>query len=427
MIRLARLLDTGDGRVRLFSVAMVVLSSLCPAGLSGAQAKPNSGTVPPVNAEALCSFITGKMQSALPQVPTLCAPVTEAAGDQYALPSALIVSVFSPTDVLEGKLRRAWATVFIQAVQALIDGALNGVCDRDLGCELRLSDSSLSRAGLYYKVWSMTEKRARFVGLDGDPTSQSVYEAWWRMFEGWKSSRSAETKAEAEILARQACDQYVEGLSEDPAYARGGGPSGNVSPPTCSVMLATDSSVFIVIDFPSVLEALNTADYGGLAEAFGGAFDYTAFDGRVIFRSPWIKDFRVFRMLSLRDIEYRYEEARAAGHDLTQAGLLIAAGVELGVSGRHELFDNPKGGARVGMAVVRVTPLAGSDLDLVDLADGSEWSVHTTPETNCKLTVGTEVNEIQPLSGKTGKPLNPSMRPPFCQSQNWQATFVRAW
>jgi hypothetical protein len=54
-------------------------------------------------ADAVCSFIRERMLSALPQVPSFCAVENK----HEHSPSLYQLSVFSPVDVLEGKMRRA--------------------------------------------------------------------------------------------------------------------------------------------------------------------------------------------------------------------------------------------------------------------------------------------------------------------------------
>jgi hypothetical protein len=65
------------------------------------------------NAQAVCKFISEHMQSNLPQSPTLCSATQERSGD-------FEINVFSPKDVLEGDMRRAWSSALFQTLEAIV-------------------------------------------------------------------------------------------------------------------------------------------------------------------------------------------------------------------------------------------------------------------------------------------------------------------
>ena len=71
------------------------------------------------NAQAVCKFISEHMQSKLPQSPTLCSATQETPGDYE-------INVFSPKDVLESDMRRAWSSALFQTLEALVDGEVAG-------------------------------------------------------------------------------------------------------------------------------------------------------------------------------------------------------------------------------------------------------------------------------------------------------------
>ncbi len=78
---------------------------------------------------AVCSYLTGRLRADVPGVPTLCQPVAVGARRGNGARPAVVVSVFSPSEVLEGEMRRAWSTALFQAVQALFfQGSQEGVC-----------------------------------------------------------------------------------------------------------------------------------------------------------------------------------------------------------------------------------------------------------------------------------------------------------
>src|SRR5271165_1695121 len=128
-----------------FSIGIGAVKKLLKAAptLSQSLAKwrAKEGVHTRVSADTVCSFITSKMMSAVPTVPTVCA-----VKDNY--PFQYVLRIFSPTEVLEGKMRRAWSTaLFLTAHALFFGGALNGACEFSLGdkdwygCGLEVSDA----------------------------------------------------------------------------------------------------------------------------------------------------------------------------------------------------------------------------------------------------------------------------------------------
>jgi Trypsin-like peptidase domain len=357
-------------------------------------------------AEDLCSFITHKMQLALPQVPTLCTPVAP-----YVLPGGSVVSVFSPTDVLEGKMRRAWSTALFRTAQGLFFGGMfNGACESAPAptCELLVSDSSLSRSGMYYRLDTPVSLAERI--LAGDPASEGVYDLWWQLLEAGKTSEDPErmSKGGAEAGAQVACREFRKAFPEALA---------SVFPaPACSAILATDNSVYIVLDFPNILDAALVNNAWPMLDAFGKAFDETGYEGEVIFKTPWSgSGARLYRMYSLREIEFWWEEAHAGVTDKADAALNLHESAEEG----QEDKDNFPATVRYS-AVVSVTSVPSSRLVLVDLTDGSEWSFPADTEPGCDLVPGAMVLEAKPMEP------NASPRATY-RTCNSIGTFVQGW
>jgi hypothetical protein len=406
-------------------IALVIVGAGGFGGVYAAQVKHRPEAAARADAATLCSFITQRMQPALPEVPTFCSAVTPDAGEYlYALPGNLVVNVFSPTNVLEGRMRRAWSTALFQAAQALFfDGALNGTCEFDLsgasapGCELRVSDDSLSQSYLYYAV--SVPLPLNYL-LSGDPASEQFYQHWWQYLEEVKTSRRREAASKGddqgtEFIAQDACNQYRAAFPNP--RARG------LPAPGCSVMLATSSRIDVVLDFPNSFDATFLNYTFPLLGTFGAAFDDTAYDGQVIFRSPWSDaGERLYRMYPLHDIEFAWEEAHSGARseiasDALLTVLFLQDGIT-GVEGRHALSGKKR--ALRMPDVVRVTPVPSSGFDLVDLTDGSEWSVPTNGGEECDLTIGTRVTEIAAPAGR-GR-----LRLDGCESGP-HATFVQGW
>lgn len=343
---------------------------------------------PRVAADTVCSFITSKMMSALPTVPTVCV-VKEDGPLQYEL------RVFSPTEVLEGKMRRAWATVLFQTGQALFfDGALNGTCELSLenkhwhGCQLDVSDSYLSQRKLYYSL--VVEKHEEvFMQAKQDPSSDDWYVSWWELLLFGQKADHPQSKDNAEWIGKHACEDYVQAIAERFKIL-------NKPLPSCSVLLATDTSLYLVIDFHDWLEAAMANSEYILPRTIGRAFESTGYDGEVIFRSPWIStnygESRVYRTYPLRNLEFCFAEIRSGTRDEAQTGFLLATRYAgKGQTERYVLLTDPKKDLVIRhSAVVRITLVPEGD-SLMDLTDGSEWSLSNKSQGRCNLAVGTEV------------------------------------
>lgn len=73
-------------------------------------------------------------------------------------------------------------------------------------------------------------------------------------------------------------------------------------------------------------------------------------------------------------------------------------------------------------AVVRVTQVPGSDLVLVDLTDGSEWSFHAKAPPGCELTPGTTLLEAADSKSSPEAWLSSGA----CK-ESARGTFVQGW
>lgn len=332
---------------------ILILLPVLTLASNAAQSNPAPKTSPHVDAGALCSFITQRMQSALPQVPTLCTPLTDS---DYAVPLHMLsVSVFSPTDVLEGKMRRAWSTALFQTLRALFfGGALDGACapsppELASACIVRVSDSSMSN--VYYEVFSENQTTYQLLKhfLGGDLASDDTYFAWWSSLMRGKTERHPEwmSKDNAESIAQEACKRFCDKIREYDSLF----PKADLPVPGCAVTLATDSAVYVVLDFPNRFFA-STLNYSmELPGTFGEAFDGSAYDGQIVFRSPWDETGkRSYVIYGLADIELAWEESQAGGSEneakneakATVRLALRARGV--GVQDRNDYGDVSGGG-----------------------------------------------------------------------------------
>jgi hypothetical protein len=385
---------------------------LCTTFLAHAQ---HSAPASPkkASAEDVCSFITGKVRAAIPQVPTMCVPKnTDLNG--YEL------SVFSPTDVLEGKLRRAWSVALFEAMQELyFDNTLGGVCHWKigatwLGCGFVISDSYLSQHnGRQYVVRISDEWTKSF---PTDVSSEDWYQAWWLVLLNRQTFNHSGTKDNATSEAQDACKQYLAALKKDPVARQ----APDMMPvPSCSVLLATDSSVYSVVDFPNFDSAvLMDYDYP-LLETFGQKFSGLPYEGAIIFRSPWWtkrsndSPIRAFRSYDLSNLTFLWDESSSG---VRQDVLVDVVGSSH--YGQTELHLYTKGSG--GGAIVRMTSTNKDGRTLIDLTNGATWSVSNTDLAKCSPHVGDNAS-VLPTEKETTLAF---LGTPNC---SLSATFAGAW
>ncbi len=435
-------LERDNRRLKGFAVGVLVLASLVLiAATTSAQTKPDLKTSPPVDADALCAFITQKMQTALPQVPTFCTPITDS---PLAVLHTLSVSVFCPTDVLEGKMRRAWSTGLFQTFQGLfLGGALNGRCKYAEGslsgmCEVQVSDSSMSE--VYYSVNSeyILAVAEMFQILPGDLASDDTYFASWETLLDGETRRHPDRwpKGNAESIADEACREFADKIREYDTVL----PKLNLPVPGCTVMLATHKSVYVVLDFPNFVYAAADNYTWELPDTFGKRFDGTDYDGQVIFRSPWTESgHRTYRTFDLRGLELSWQEGNAAGSAKDSGAAEVKLAVRLEMSNglmSHGVEDrnSPKIGNSFRITVsaaVRVTPVPGADRVLVDLTDGSEWSIAEGDAARCGLTAGSDDFLVHSTDTQAGDHKIPQYQLSERSSRSPRgacpATFVQGW
>jgi hypothetical protein len=215
-----------------------------------------------------------RMTTSLRQVPTLCS-AKESAPGWYE------VSLFSSKDVLQGDNRRAWSMALFQTMQEIaLQNPLNGTCVETPKCFFKISDAYLSQHHLHYRV--LLPQPNMFM-LDSDPSSDDFYLGWWRVLLVGQESDRLGSKENAESVGKNACRDYVEAIAERFKLL-------NKPIPACSVLLATESLLYIVVDFPDLFNWLvatppNNSDV--LLGTIVRDFENTGYDGAVIFRSPW--------------------------------------------------------------------------------------------------------------------------------------------
>lgn len=385
---------------------------------------PSAQTSNDATRAPICAFVTAGMSGTLPQVPTFC---------EQKSPSE--AAVYSPTNVLEGSMRRAWSTALFQTLQ---DAGMSGPCSEH-ACVISISDSAMSQGLVHYEALvdkdhvGLMQTAGATLGGKGSASDQ-WYIMWWASLDVVSDSPWPPSAENAASLAGNACE----------AYTRAAGPlnpvgnlhtiGGDWPSPQCSVLLATKDRVDIVLDFQNSFQAA-MADYAALLiTSFGKSFEFPRYEGDVIIRTSWDRGFRRYEMYSLRMLCFLWGEIQSGTRTEPQAFILLSTmGGVRGQTDQLVFSSTQKEGELIvrNGAVVRIVPATGrtiaesappSDGFLADLTDGSEWLVSRDALDRCKLEVGREATIL--ASGSTAPRLSASTGGHAC---NLNASFVKGW
>lgn len=313
-------------------------------------------TVAVASPDEVCSYLAGKMTSAVPQVPTLCS-AKRVDSKLYS------ISIFSPRETLEGDMRRAWSISLFQSLQTIATkNPLHGVCTTSVVCDLRVSDAYTSTHHWYYAL--TLDKRLRTetyfargstpgelaspMLLDGDPSSDDWYLGWWSELAA--NGENPGTANSAEAVGKDACAAFLQAL---PKYMDGPLPS-------CSVMLASEDKLYLAVDFSRELDAMLGSVPASLFSSIGKALENYPYGGEVIFRSPWVRandgaNWRVFRTYDLRYIEFLWQEVRAGQRTETAA---LAPLLFYGHSGNGQVSETDLFAGQSNDLIARIASVA---------------------------------------------------------------------
>lgn len=351
-------------------VGVIVFLAVASLGQGSPSKAATAATTKRATADDVCSFITGKLRSAVPQVPSLCVPKST------VLP-AFELGVFSPTDVLEGKMRRAWSVALFEAAQELFfGGALNGTCQSPpeeekqwFGCRLSVSDSYKAQHNdMHYVIGPYLSF------LQGDPSSEEWYQKWWFTLLAGETFERAGSKNNAEWIGKEACESYREVVEQDHDLKVAKFPL-----PSCSLLLTTDSTVYIIIDFPDSGSPYTINYEVPLLKVFGKAFANTSYKGEVIFRSPWhaSDSTRALWSYDLRWLGFLWEEANSG----VRKPVAPSGSRQEGQTELHSLSN----GARSRHAAIVRIARAQDGRTVIDLTNGSSWYAMRAKECGAKV------------------------------------------
>lgn len=344
-----------------------------------------------VSPQTVCTFISGQMQSALPQAPTLCSGKEE-------VPGYYEIALFSPKDVLEGDMRRAWSSALFQALEAsVIEKSLNGVCSSGKPvCFVSISDSRMARDGIKYRFVlskaNMDDIKSILQAYHSAEFSDSWYIAWWdSTLLNYKESEHPKSKENAAAIGKTACEDYLQ--VTDALFKLHDKP-----PPTCSVLLATDKSVYLELAFSDLVGALVSDNLADLPKTIGRAFDGTAYDGQVIIKSPWMSMAdgtlgRVYDTVPLTGLGFLFEEVRSGTRsEADSLNILVGHYRKEGQTTKSSLFRSDQKDSLIirDATVVNVKFEPNNKVNL-QTTDGAEWQVSEENMMRCGVSPGSNL------------------------------------
>ena len=285
--------------------------------------------------------------------------------------------------------RRAWSVALFEAMQELyFNNTLGGVCHWRSGaawggCVFVTSDSYLSQHnGRQYLVRIDDEMTRHF---PTDVSSEEWYQAWWTVLLKGQIFSHSGSKQGATLAGEDACKRYLAALEKDPTSRLGP----DLMPmPSCSLLFATDSSLYVVVDFRDLWSPALVDYTNALLRVFGQAFSSLPYQGSVIFRSPWktlddgSKTLRVFRIYELDRISFLWDESFSGVRSEADAGIDLVGSSTPGQTELHSYTEGSGGGA-----IVRMTSTKDGRT-LIDLTNGATWSVPNADLATCSPHVG---------------------------------------
>ena len=355
------------------------------------------------NIQAVCKFISEHMQSKLPQSPTLCSATQEKSGD-------FEINVFSPKDVLESDMRRAWSSALFQTLEAVVtEKSLEGACALEKPiCFVSVADTHLAGASIRYNLIlskkDLDALKVMVEAFNGTEFSDPWYFAWWNDLMISKESDRPRSKGNAELIARGACEDYVQANAITASLR-------NKKPPSCSVLLATDKSVYIEVDtsyrtkwaidgdYHDIVGALLSNVYADLPKTIGRAFDSTGYEGQVVVKSPWTNlsdgpQERDYFTVSVRDLEFLYEEIQSgARSEADSHTLLLSRYRSEGQTTLTSLLrPDQEGSLVVRNAAIVATKSGQGNGASVQTTDGAEWRMSEDDLVRCGVSSGSDVS-----------------------------------
>jgi hypothetical protein len=310
-------------------------------------------------------------------------------------------------------MRRAWSSALFQTLEALESGtSLGGACSQEKWiCFVSVSDPHLAMKGISYRLLT-SKKNADSLKVELDSIhagefSDYWYYIWWKDMMASKKVERPGSKGSAEGTAKSACEHYIQATAKII-------PSQNRQPTSCTVLLATDKSIYIEIDTPftykpyieknfiengDFVSAMISNIYANLAQTIGEAFDSTGYNGQVIVKSPWTNitdgpQERNYVTLDVKDLEFLFDEIQSGmSKEEDSHVLLLQFYRSEGQTIMNSLLrPDQKGGLIIRQAAVVTISFGQDNLVSLRTTDGTEWRISNQDMKRCDLSPGSEVS-----------------------------------
>jgi len=250
--------------------------------------------------------------------------------------------------------------------------------------------------------------------LGGFASDSGYLMGWSYLLQGTKDEGSGSKEA-TESLATSACENYIRLLHQDPILTDMLKNDSKLFPglPTCSVMVATASSVYVLVNFPDNFMPM----FADFSQPLPKAFGYLdRFKGAVIFRGPWEgfndgSTSRYYEEYSLHWLGFVRDEI-TSGVRTDAMSFLLLNGDWVRQPGQIYPSTIFAKDAKDGTVVTReaaVYKIAQSGpYSQVQLTDGTEWTLSAESLNGCRLKEGDEVSLFAVKSSDGEKGVSPT-------------------
>jgi hypothetical protein len=252
--------------------------------------------------------------------------------------------------------------------------------------------------------------------------SDTWYIMWWNSMMNSKESEHPQSKENAGLIAKDACDAFLRSTAKRFEML-------NKPPPSCSVLLATDKSIYVELD-SDFIDALVSDNWDALPTIFGKAFDATSYGGQVIVKSPWMSmsdgtQRRIYFTFPLYALEFLFEEIQSGSRSEAESLITLVGDYRgEGQTTLTNLFDSDQKGNSLTLRNAGIAHIKfGQDNSaLLQTTDGAEWQTTVQNLVRCGVLPDSEALIL----------LLPDKPPSFSVDNGGSrcgldVTFVRGW
>jgi hypothetical protein len=250
--------------------------------------------------------------------------------------------------------------------------------------------------------------------IHGDSASDEWYQRWWSELRRDPKFEYPGHASNARSFAEDACNLYRRALQTDPEIIAD---PKRFPIPNCSVILATDSAVGILVSFPDSFTAMFTNYVYPLADTFGRVFANTLYRGAVILQGTWTQlngqTWRQNSLYHLSDLTWLFAEGSSGVRPNYRFEALSHS------SGGQTLLNKQIPGVGSG-EIVSITN--GPSGRTVHLMDGTAWFISPNTTVKCPLALGSRLLHLVLVEDPSGQMQSLDENCPF-----FSASFSGAW